>query len=257
MKPYYEHAGVTIFHGDCREILPQLPKVDLIFTSPPYNLGEGMEDKGGFRVGHAGSKWTRTDLRDGYPSWTDDMPYEEYVAFQRGVLRQCWNLLPETGAIFYNHKPRVVKGFCRLPLSMNPDLPIRQIIIWYRRSGFNFSESFYVPQHEWIVLLAKPKFYLRDKSASGVGDVWEITPDSDAPEHPAAFPEQLPSRAIETTVAELVLDPFAGAGTTLVAAKKHNRRAIGIEIEEKYCEIAAKRLSQEVLAFGEVNHEQA
>lgn len=249
LRAYYEQDGITIYNADCREVLPSLPgsSIGMVFTSPPYNLGEGMEDKGGLRVGHKGSKWTRSDLRNGYGSLRDDLPYDEYIAFQQKVLGECWRVLDDAGAIYYNHKPRIVKGVCRLPLALTAELPLRQIIIWYRRSGFNFSNSFYVPQHEWIVVLAKPDFYLRDRSASGVGDVWDISPDTDMPDHPAAFPIALPSRAIKTTKANVVLDPFMGSGTTLRAAKDLGREAVGIEICEKYCEIAAKRLRQSVL----------
>ena len=70
--------------------------------------------------------------------------------------------------------------------------------------------------------------------------------------HPAPFPLALAKRAVETTPAEVVLDPFCGSGTTLRAAKDLGRRAIGIEIEERYCEIAARRLQQSVLPLGEV-----
>ena len=69
-------------------------------------------------------------------------------------------------------------------------------------------------------------------------------------EHPAPFPLKLATRAISSTSAQLVVDPFAGSGTTLRAAKDLGRRSIGIELDERYCEIAAKRMGQEVLDFG-------
>jgi site-specific DNA-methyltransferase (adenine-specific) len=161
-------------------------------------------------------------------------------------LRDCWRLLSETGAIFYNHKPRVQGGVLWTPLALNPGLPVRQIIVWARAGGINFSPSFYCPTHEWIVVFARAAWRLRSKGASGVGDVWSI-PQEPNPDHPAPFPEALPLRAIETVDAPRVLDPFAGSGTTLVAAKRLHRQAIGIEISERYCEIAARRLSQEAL----------
>jgi site-specific DNA-methyltransferase (adenine-specific) len=96
------------------------------------------------------------------------------------------------------------------------------------------------------------KFKIRHypKQACGLGDVWYMPPAGlEDGDHPAPFPESLPTRAIGSTNATLIVDPFMGSGTTLVAAKNLGRKAIGIEIEEKYCEIAAKRLSQEVLEF--------
>lgn len=120
--------------------------------------------------------------------------------------------------------------------------------------GINFSPSFYVPTHEWIVIFAKRAFRLKSKGASGVGDVWSIAQEGRTP-HPAPFPEALPLMAIETTDAANVLDPFMGSGTTLVAAKRLGRQAVGIEINERYCEIAAERLSQSVLDLHEPHDE--
>ena len=263
MKPYYEHAGITIYHGDCREIIPALPLVDLIFTSPPYNLG--VTTGGGFPTGHYDpsaplgqkrggmGKWSKAatagGLAHGYGSHDDAMPWPEYEARQRSILDLCWSVLSEEGAIYYNHKPRAQSCIVWLPTALNPGLPLRQIITWARAGGINFAPTHYVPTYEWILLFAKSAFRLRDKAASGAGDVWYVPQESNT-EHPAPFPIGLPLRALETTKPGLVLDPFAGSGTTLMAAKEVGRRAIGIEIEERYCEISAKRLAQEVMDFG-------
>ena len=91
-------------------------------------------------------------------------------------------------------------------------------------------------------------FRLKDRKASEIGDVWRVKPEH-ADNHPAPFPLQLPTLAIGATNAPTVLDPFMGSGTTLRAAKDLNRKAIGIELSERYCEIAAKRMAQEVLAL--------
>jgi modification methylase len=175
------------------------------------------------------------------------MPWPEYVAWQREILMLCWGALSESGAIFYNHKPRVIGAQLWLPLELNPGLPIRQIVIWSRPGGMNFNPTCYVPTHEWILILARESFRLKSKGASGVGDVWRIAPDRNP--HPAPFPLALPAHAIETTGAKIVLDPFCGSGTTLRAAKDAGIQAIGIERSEKYCQMAVDRLRQEVL-FG-------
>jgi DNA modification methylase len=122
------------------------------------------------------------------------------------------------------------------------------VVIWARAGGTNFSPTFYVPTHEWVVIIAKPDWRLSSKGASGVGDVWYI-PQESGTKHPAPFPVGLPARAIETTAGGMVLDPFMGSGTTLVAAKSAGRSSIGIEREERWCEYAATRLSQEVLGL--------
>jgi len=258
--PYYDHAGIVIYNCDCREVLPDLPKADLIFTSPPYNLG--ITTGGGFPTGHYDpdapmgykrggmGKWPKAaatgGLASGYGTHDDAMPWPQYEAWQRQILTLCWNQLTDTGAIYYNHKPRVQACEAWLPTSLNPNLPLRQVIIWARAGGINFAPTHYVPTHEWIMILAKPDFRLRSKEASGVGDVWYF-PQESGTDHPAPFPIGLPLRALETTKPGLVIDPFMGSGTTLEAAKKMGRPAIGIEIEEKYCAMAVKRLAQEML----------
>ena len=238
MTPYYQDDAVTIYHGDCREVLPALSGVGQVLTSPPYNLDGG-----------AGTEWAR--LNDGYDTHRDALPRAEYVAWQREVLRLCWAILTDDGAIFYNHKPLIGGDCVRLPFDLLP-MPVarylRQIITWDRGSGFTRTFCHYVPNYEWVLLVAKPTFRINTRS---VDDVWRI-PFETGSEHPAPFPLALATRAIGSTDAQLVLDPFAGSGTTLRAAKDLGRKAIGIEISEAYCEIAAKRMAQEVLDFGSV-----
>lgn len=238
--PYYSDEFVTLYHGDCLDVLPTLSSVGLVVTSPPYNLsGDGNNSAGTYF----------RNLGAGYATYGDDMPHEQYVEWQHGIVRACWSTLTHDGAIFYNHKPRVGGDRVRLPLELVPDdLPIRQVIIWDRGSGFNRQRTYFVPAHEWVLLIAKPAFRTNTRS---VDDVWRI-PFETGGEHPAPFPLALASRAVGSTGAEVVLDPFAGSGTTLVAAKRLGRKAIGIELSERYCEIAAKRLAQGVLDFGGV-----
>jgi site-specific DNA-methyltransferase (adenine-specific) len=236
MKPYYQDDAVTIYHGDCRDILPTLEPVDLVLTSPPYNLSEG-----GRRV--SGTHWN--DLVDGYPSHSDDMNREDYVLWQREVLSLCWAVLSVNGAIFYNHKPIPRDGEMVLPFDLNPGLPLRQIITWDRTGGIARCYWYYVPTYEWIMVFAKPEFRI---TTLDVNDLWRFPPEKHST-HPAPFPIALPKKAIASTAAAIILDPFMGSGTTLRAAKDLGRKAIGIEIEERYCEIAAKRMAQSVMAL--------
>src|SRR5690606_11740104 len=124
------NTNATIINGD---VLTEMTKmadgsVDAIVTSPPYNLGESSG--GGFKGSDNTGKWTSAKLRDGYDGHDDAMPYADYVAWQKAFLRECWRLIPEDGAIFYQHKNRVQNGVLRTPHDLNPDLPLRQIIIW-------------------------------------------------------------------------------------------------------------------------------
>ena len=237
-EPYYSDEFVTLYHGDCLDILPGLSGIGLVLTSPPYNLG-------GYPA--AGKEFTA--LADGYDGHDDAMPHDEYVAWQHEVVRACWSSLSDDGAIFYNHKPIIGGNFARLPTELvPPDVPIRQVIVWDRGSGFCRNTTHFVPAHEWILMLARPDFRLTTRS---VDDVWRI-PFETGSEHPAPFPLSLASRAVNATSAGVVLDPFAGSGTTLRAAKDAGRKAIGIEKSERYCELIVKRLAQGVLDFGGV-----
>ncbi len=219
--------------GDCLELMREMPDgcVNLTFTSPPYNLGEGMEDKGGLRIGHEKSAWGGGILGSGYNSHSDNMPYGEYCDWQRALLEEMWRITSDDGVIFYNHKPRIVKGNLRLPFFC--DLPLRQVIIWDRGSGFNHMTAAFKPVCEWVLMYAKPKFKLRNKGASTIGDVWRVNPER-GNDHPAPFPVELPLRAIEATECETIFDPFAGSGTTAVAAERTGRRWICIERDPDY-----------------------
>lgn len=255
-RPYFDEGGVTIYHGDCHEILDGLGTFDLVFTSPPYNLGGSpWPHLGHWKQGDSAggkSKWRNGSDGSGgvsYDQHGDAEPWADYVAWQRNVLMGLWmGNLTDTGAIFYNHKPRVIGGRLWTPLELTADIPIRQIVTWARAGGMNFNPTAYVPTYEWIIIMATPGFRLASKGASGVGDVWRVAQEAN-PDHPAPFPVGLPARAIETTGPGSVLDPFMGSGTTLVAAKAAGVRAVGIDVSERYCEVAANRLAQGVLAL--------
>lgn len=247
IEPFYADDTCTIFHGDCLEVMAELGDVDIVVTSPPYNMGlvPGGNGRGMYRPG-ASNKAGR--FREGYDGTNDDaMPYHEYCDWQRTVLAECWRLARR--GVFYNHRPRVEHGRLRFPLDgeYGADPVLRQIIVWDRGTGIDVNLRNFCTRQEWIMLFAKPEFALADHSASGMGDVWRLGIETTVPEHPAPFPLGLPTRCIEATKPESVLDPFLGSGTTLVAAKAAGVRGIGIEKSEAYCELAVKRVAQESL----------
>ena len=233
--------GIQLFEGDCLTEMENIPEgsVDLVFTSPPYNLG--ISSGGGLKGATKSGKWKNAALAAGYSSHRDAMPYGEYVEWQKQVLMSCWKRLSPFGAIFYNHKPRVQNGILQTPLDLNPGLPVRQIVIWKRAGGINFSPTFYLPTHEWIVIFAKPDFRLKSKGASAETDVWQVNHERNN-SHPAPFPVELPLRAIRSTSAKVILDPFMGSGSTGIASVTEGRKFIGIEKDPAYFQIAKQRI---------------
>lgn len=216
IKPYYQDDACTIYHGDCRDILPHLEPVDLVVTDPPYNVGK--------RYGKA----------------KDNLPDEEYYKLMEDVFLKIQKCSPK----FITHIPK--KHLVQF-LSF---LPIGQIIIVERRAQgplcypyywtdqfdilFAMGHPYHAPHNLWKGIRLKGEGYFFREKTFG---------------HDGYTPYQIPKRAIDfmTNPGEVVLDPYMGTGTTLRAAKDLGRKAIGIEIEEKYCEVAVQRLKQEVL----------
>ncbi|MBF0449733.1 MAG: site-specific DNA-methyltransferase [Candidatus Magnetomorum sp.] len=225
--------------GNTVDIMKQLPdeSVDLIVTSPPYNLknstGNGMKNG-------RGGKWSNAALINGYSHYNDNMAHDDYVQWQRECLTEMVRIIPENGAIFYNHKWRVQAGLLQDRNDIVLGFPVRQIIIWKRKGGINFNPGYFLPTYEVIYLIAKPKFKLA-KKANAHGDIWEFGQESKN-KHPAPFPVALIERIISSTNAKIILDPFMGSGTTALAAKRLGKNFIGIDISPEYCEMALQRL---------------
>ena len=227
----------------CGDVLAELKNfpdksIDLVVTSPPYNLknstGNGMKNG-------TGGKWSSAALINGYSTYDDNMPYDEYINWQRKCLAEMMRVLRNDGAIFYNHKWRVQNGLIQDRHEIVAGFPVRQIIIWRRKGGINFNPGYFLPTYEVIYMIAKPDFRLVPR-ANAYGDVWEF-PQEMKNKHPAPFPVALVERIISSTNAKTILDPFMGSGSTAVAAKNLGRDFIGIEISEEYCEMSRQRLS--------------
>lgn len=237
MKPYYDHAGVTIYHGDCREILSALPVVDLVVTDPPYRSLDIDVIRGTTTRLVGGHNGRAGDRLNGTGNWFVTWPDEAIVAF----LRSLHGALPPSGAMY-------VFADVKTGLRVFPDLAPANVLVWDKRTiGMGYS---WRRMHEWIAFCPRPDHGLRN---AGLGDIVRAAVEEVKP-HPTAKPVAVLGPLIQnsTDVDAIVFDPFAGGGSTLVAAKNLGRRAIGIEIEERYCEIAAKRLGQEVLPlFGD------
>lgn len=218
MRPYYEHAGISICHGDCREILPTLPVADLLIADPPYGINYSHSG-GGLLNGKPCRQGTAKVRVTG-----DDVAFDpaHLLSFPKLIL---W------GANHYSD---------RLPAS-------RGWMIWDKREATT-TNSMSDCEMAWTNFLGTARLFhhlwngLAKASEHGIERL-----------HPTQKPVALMAWCIKfAPEARSVIDPYCGSGPTLEACKDLGLSAIGIEIEEKYCEIAAKRLSQEVLNFTEV-----
>jgi len=198
MTPYYNHEGITIYHGDCREVLPSLGRFDLLLTDPPYGLGMAANP---VRQRHERSAW-------------DDSPVD--ASLLNDAMSHATSAIIWGGNYF--------------------DLPVHQcFLIWDKVQPEDFSLA--MVEAAWTNIKKPAKLFRRH-----VVSYYK--------QHPTQKPLELMRWCLSHAPdAKSVLDPFMGSGTTLEAAKSVGIEAVGIEIEEKYCEIAAKRLSQEVLCF--------
>jgi len=216
MKPYYDADGITIYHGDCREVLPTLGAVSCVLTDPPYGIsyvsGKATGGKWGFVRHH------------GVPVVDDDRPFDPAAVLALSVPTILW------GANFYCDK-----------------LPLAGWLVWDKRRG--------IEDMEFNRSDAELAFFSGSKTVKTFRHLWHgLCRDSEvgAHLHPTQKPVALMDWCLKMLPDGVVLDPYCGSGPTLKAAKELRRKAIGIEIEERYCEIAAQRLSQQMLDFGAV-----
>jgi len=227
-ESYFHDDDVYIIKGDCREVLPQIPNVSIsaVATSPPYN-----------KRGTSGQLVKKV-------SYPDKLPEKEYQKQQVAILQECYRLLGNNGAVFYNHRIRY-DGRAIFPTTwlQQTSFKIWQEIIWYRRITGNLRGWRYWNVDERIYWLVKAKPVEISQPLAQYTTVWDIRPENSNKDFPAPFPLEIPRRAILTTTknGDTVLDPFLGSGTTAVVAKKLNRKCIGIEISEEYCEQATIR----------------
>lgn len=229
----------NILLGDTIEVLKQLPteSVDLGITSPPYNKGE--KNKG----------WLVKNVK--YNSANDCLKEEDYQQNQIEVLNELFRIIKPGGSFFYNHKTRWDKGVMLHPIMwlQKTSWTIRQEIIWDRMIAANIRGWRFWQVDERIYWLYKPinnnkiGKELLSKHAL-LTSIWRFPPERNNP-HPAPFPLELPSRIIYSLMNEdkgVVIDPYCGSGTTLVAAKLLGKDYIGIDISVDYIAFAEKRL---------------
>lgn len=212
MTPYYQDESCTIYHGDCREVLAHLEGVYLVVTDPPY----GIKYRTPPSPKRPKSNWTLAG---------DGQPFDpaHLLAFPRAVI---------FGANHFADKLPPSPGW----------------IIWDKRCGQMPSNDQSDAELAWTNILGSVRIV---RCLWNGGGSLQAENGSARAIHPTQKPLKLMRSVVNMVSAggELLVDPYCGTGTTLRAAKDLGRKAIGIEIEEKYCEIAAKRLAQEVLTF--------
>lgn len=239
MKPYYQDATATIYHGDCREVIPLLDKVDTVITDPPYSSGARTDSARQIR-----GSMTRSVEGDDWFSH-DAMTTWGFSWFMGSVLHELKPILPNGAHVYWFTDWRMTPTV--YGMLEGRGLRVNHCLVWNKKH-FGMG-TYWRNQHENIVFASAGK--PRPMAHLDRGTVLSFRTVSAASRlHPTEKPKDLLMEIMRTAGGELFLDPFMGCGPTLRAAKDLGRKAIGIELEEKYCEIAAKRLSQEVLDLG-------
>lgn len=251
VKPYYDEDGITIYHGDCMEVMPGLPVVDAIVTDPPY--------------GETSLKW--------------DIPVDQWLALARR------RLIPSGSVWFFTS----LKALLNIAPELD-GWNVAQELVWEKQNGSGFQADRFKRVHELVVHIypkdvawadvfknpvttpnATPRQIRRRERPAHMGHIENSTYTSEdgGPRlmrsvifkrnchgyavHEMQKPVGIVSPLIEYSVPRggLVLDPFMGSGTTLVCAREMGRRSIGVELKESDCEEAVKRLGQAVLPFAQ------
>jgi DNA modification methylase len=207
LTPYYQRNGITIYHGDCRDVLPL--DADVLVTDPPYGIAFSSSWSGRF----AGNRMANDDdnsLRDAVLEWWGDRP----------------------ALVFGHWKTATPKA-------------TRALLVWDKglHVGMGDLSIPWKPNHEFIYVIGRG---FKGHRGSGVLAIKALSPNFVRQRHPTEKPEALLLELIAKCPDGVILDPFMGSGTTLAAAAQMGRSAVGIEVEEQYCEEAARRLSREV-----------
>lgn len=234
MKPYYDEGGITIYHGDALETLSRLSDADqrvgIVLTSPPWNVG----------------------LQ--YEVYEDDLPEQDFKERMQTWLYWTHGMATEGARAYVVVSDAMLFWF--RGLAEREGWKWAQLLVWCKP---NFAVHGRISgdwnnMTEWILLFRKGKRTpMVSSPIQATTHNWFTIPTpqrnfyKDQKLHVAQWPIELPMRILSRTPGDVVLDPFMGSGTTLRAAKDLGRKAIGIEIVEEYCEIAARRLAQGVL----------
>ena len=242
VSPYYEQEGITIYQGDCFEILHELGSIDAVVTDPPYSSGGAFR---GDRAKSTVTKYVNSDTAAYRPEFAGDS------RDQRSFAAWCTMWL---NAARYACKPSAILcsfiDWRQLPTMTDAVQAAgwtwRNLATWWK-PGIRMQRGQFSGSAEYVVYATNGP---ADTDFDGAQqNVFRCAPVDDKL-HIAEKPTGVMGWVLAVVrPGSLVLDPFMGSGATLVAAKKAGHRGIGIEVDERYCEIAAKRLAQGAL-FG-------
>lgn len=225
---------IDLRKGDVLELLRKQKDntIDLIITSPPYNLGLN----------------TRKDTNiANYDSIDDNKDYNDYEQWLIDILNECYRVLKPEGQLFWNHKERFKDGKYFTPVSslLKSKLKMKQTIVWDRKSALSYNAGQFGDTHEFIYWLYKEKDIKTNTNHNILGKIWTINPDR-SNWHPAPFPIAIPTHIIfsmfDNELGKTILDPFNGSGTTGVAAIELGHNYIGFDLSKDYLDKAEKRI---------------
>lgn len=228
-----------IYQGDCLSIMKKIESesIDCVVTSQPYNLG------GDFHICNKGKRTTY----GGYNSFNDKMNETDYQDNQIKVLGELYRITKEDSFVFYVHKERIVKNNIISPLEWikKTNWLIAQTVVLDFSATANVDKRRFFPVHEYIFVLCKHKD-AKLRNERKLTSVWKTkkTPRKIS-QHPATFDYNIPYECILAATEEnqIILDCYMGIGTTALAAIMTNRKYIGIEIDETYCNRAKENLA--------------
>ena len=227
----------TIVCADALDFLRGLPDgcVDIVVTSPPYNLQWKSRNSFGILTG---TRWIK-QFRNGYPNADDHMPEDEYQSWIKTIVAEC--LRVSKGLVWINHKTRYRDGFGIHPLHFLT-FPLWSEVVWDQRQSRTLNARKFAPSHEYFFGFGRPHFW--DDSFNTYFTVWSVYPGA-SPEHPAPFPAAVIRPLIEAScpLDGVVADPFMGSGTTALVAKMLGRHFIGCDNAPEYVALAQRRLA--------------
>jgi site-specific DNA-methyltransferase (adenine-specific) len=227
MTPYYADDMVTLYHADCREITEWLA-ADVLVTDPPYGRG--------WRQGRIAGKGNGRRPSDA-------------SAAHGGIANDADTTARDAALLLWGNRPAVIFG----DLMLGPPTRTRQVLICRKPSSAGVRGATAGRRRDVEAI------YLVGPWPSGIGGESSVIETATANVatgpavrygHPHAKPLDVMERLVDKCPPGVIADPFAGSGSTLVAARNLGRRAIGVELEERYCEIAARRLAQQPLVIG-------